>query len=330
MNAAEKSSLYRELAKLTQADFHLDRSLQLLLSQKRAPGRRVFLEGVQKGLDEGKGLTESIRTYNQELVSPLELTLIEAGEKSGRLSPAFHHLAHYFASADNAEKQMRGAMVYPLILLHLAIILPELPTAVVSAQRSEIFLRLALWIGLLWVGLIGLSFLARWLSKKAQTSATLDTQLNRIPWIGPARQHWAMARFTQVFHAGLLAALRMSEISRLAGDASQSGRLKQGGYQAAELIEANGESLSLALADSQVFDPHFINSVATAEEVGKLDDEMARWTATETANAEDAMGRASVWLPKICYGLVVGFVAYRIISMLLSYYGEVLKIMDRL
>lgn len=328
MKAAEKSSLYRELAKLTQADFHLDRSLQLLLSQKKALGTRSFLEGIQKGLEEGKGLAEAIRSYNQKLVSPLELTLIEAGEKSGRLSPAFHHLARYYASVDSAAQQMRGAMIYPLLLLHLAIILPELPNLLVSPQGSEILLRLALWIILLWVVLITLSFLAKWLSKKAQTSASLDTQLNRIPWIGTARQHWAMARFTQVFHAGLLAALRMSEICRLAGDASQSGRLKQGAYHAAELIEANGESLSLALADSGVFDSHFINSTATAEEVGQLDDEMARWMATETTNASDAMGRASLWLPKVCYGIVVAFVAYRIITMLQSYYGEVLKLMD--
>lgn len=328
MKNAEKTLLYRELAKLTQADFHLDRSLTLLLSQKISPARRSYLEGVKRGLAEGMGLAESVRAYNQESVTGLELALIESGERSGKLSASFNHLARYFASADGAARKMRGAMIYPLILLHLAVILPEIPSAILGG--GGFFTRVSLWMILLWSVLAGIFFLWRWLSQKALHSPSIDRWLNRVFWIGPARRHWAMARFCQVFHAGLLAGLRMSEICRLAGDASQSGGIREAGESAAVLIETEGERLSLALADAQAFDGLFINAIATAEEVGRLDDEMARWTTAETLSAAESMERASLWLPKIGYGIVVVFVVYRIFGMVQGYYSEVLRISDSL
>jgi type II secretory pathway component PulF len=329
MKSAEKTVLYRELAKLTQADFHLDRSVALLLSQKTAPASRTFLEGLKRGLEEGKSLSEAIRTHNQHVVSGLDLALMEAGERSGRLSAAFNHLARYYASADGAAKQVRGAMIYPLILLHLAIILPELPSAIVETDGPGFIPKVLLSFALLWAAVAGVWVLWRWLSQKALTSAIVDTWLNRVPWIGPARRHWALSRFCQVFHAGLLAGLRMSEICRLAGGAAQSGSIHAGGEVAARCIEA-GETLSMGMAEAGVFDPLFVNSVATAEEVGKLDEEMARWTTAETISAAQAMEKASLWLPKMGYFLVVLFVGYRIISMVQGYYGGILRQFEEL
>lgn len=328
MKTAEKTVLYRELAKLTQADFHLDRSLTLLLSQKISADRRAYLEGMKRGLAEGMGLAESVRTHNQALVSGLELALIESGERSGKLSVSFDHLARYFASADSSTQKMRGAAMYPLILLHLAVILPEIPSAIVATEGPGFFTRVSLWLIILWAVLSGIYFLWRWLTKKALNSPATDVWLNRIPWIGKARWHWAMARFCQVFHAGLLAALRMSEICRLAGEASQSGSIKAAGESAALSIETSGELLSRALAETQAFDRLFINAVATAEEAGRLDEEMARWTTAETLSAGESMERASLWLPKIGYGLVVVFVVYRIFGMVQGYYGEVLRLSE--
>jgi type II secretory pathway component PulF len=330
MKSAEKTVLYRELAKLTQADFHLDRSLALLLSQKCSPERRSYLEGMQRGLTEGLSLAEAIRQHNQKLVSGLELGLIEAGESSGRLSSAFTHLARYYAAAEAAARQMRSAMIYPMVLLHMAIVLPEIPTAFVATEGPGFLSRVLVWFVVLWAGLAGIWLLWRWLEQKAVDSATVDRWLGRVPWIGQARNHWALARFCQVFHAGLLAALRMSAICRLAGEASQSGQLRQGAFSAAARIEAEGEPLALSLAESGTFDPQFVNALATAEEVGKLDEEMTRWAAAETVEAAHAMERASQWLPKIGYGLVVMFVVYRIISMVQGYYGGVLRQLDGL
>jgi type II secretory pathway component PulF len=54
MNLSEKASLHRELAKLITAAFHMDRAVELLLSQKPSHARRCWLEGLRDGLKSGQ------------------------------------------------------------------------------------------------------------------------------------------------------------------------------------------------------------------------------------------------------------------------------------
>ena len=328
MKDAEKAAFYRELAKLTAASFHLDRSVALLLGQKPSPARRQYLEGLQRGLAAGHSVAVSVAEENAALVSGLETSLIDAGERSGTLAAAFSHLAHYFAATDSAARQARSAVTYPLILVHLAIVLPELPAAVMPEGPNPVA-KIAISLGLLWVVLLAGSWLWRWLSHRAEVSADIDRSLRRLPFIGAVRKHWAMARFTQVFHAGLLAALRISDLLRLAGNASQSGLFLQGSEVAAQSVE-EGQTIAQSLTEANTFPTEFVHAVAIAEEVGSLDTEVARWAVIETEMASEAIARASLWLPKIGYGFVVIFVVYRIYQMLEGYYGGMLKQIEAL
>ena len=319
MTYRDKATLYRELAKLTDASLHLDRSLDLLLAQSSHRVRHRYLEGLKRGLTEGISLAESVKKHNAELVTGLELALIEAGERSGKLGTSFNHLARYFAAMDGAGEKARQAMIYPFILAHLAVLLPELPALVVAQENDHPVQRIVLGLVILWAVIFGVLLVWRWLSARAITSAAVDAWLGRLPFIGPARQHWALARFCQVSHACLLAALNMSESVRLAGRASQSGVLRQASEIAAEQI-MEGETLGDALLEGG-FEAGFANSIATAEEVGKIDEEMARWSTGETLAAHDAIDRAAQWLPKIGHAVVVLFVVWRIISMMRGIYG---------
>lgn len=320
MTYRDKATLYRELAKLTDAALHLDRSLDLLLAQSSHRVRHRYLEGLKRGLTEGMSLAESVKMHNAELVTGLELALIEAGERSGKLAMSFNHLARYFAAMDGAGEKARQAMIYPFILAHLAVLLPELPALVVAQENDHPVHRIIIGLVILWALIFGGLLIWRWLTARAITSPAVDAWLGRLPFIGPARQHWALARFCQVSHACLLAALNMSESVRLAGRASQSGALLQASAIAAEQL-TEGETLGDALLEGGGFEVDFANSIATAEEVGKIDEEMARWSTGETLAAHDAIDRAAQWLPKIGHAVVVLFVAWRIISMMQGIYG---------
>jgi type II secretory pathway component PulF len=331
MKLSQKALLYRELAKLVGASFHLDRSIQLLLNQRPAHARQTWLLGLQRGLAEGKGITESLRTHCAVFTGTLELALIEAGERSGRLSDAFSHLARYFEAWDVAVHQALGAVMYPLVLAHLGIVLPELPALVMASMEGQ---NLSLWgvlmpLAVLWLILLSSFLLWRWLSRRGADSAVIDEWLGRIPLIGGVRRHWALARFAQVFHACLLASMRMTECMQLAGAASHSGLLRRASKDAAQRIAA-GETIAGAMADVHGFPLVFVHGTATAEEAGTLDHEMNRWAAAETIQANDAVQRAAQWLPKVGYGIVVLYVSYRILSMLGGYYGGMLKQLEAL
>jgi type II secretory pathway component PulF len=133
------------------------------------------------------------------------------------------------------------------------------------------------------------------------------------------RRHWALARFSQVFHACLLASMRMTECMQLAGGASHSGMLRHASQDAARRIAA-GATIAGSMADVHGFPEIFVHGIDTAEETGTLDHEMNRWAAAETIEAGDAVQRAAQWLPKIAYAFVVIYVAYRIITMMTGLY----------
>lgn len=329
MKLSEKALLYRELAKLVGANFHLDRSLELLLKQQPSHARRTWLQGLQLGLKEGKGVAASIAAHCGAFSDALEFALIDAGERSGRLGDAFSHLSRYFEAWHVAVKQALGAMVYPLVLAHLGIVLPELPTIVTSSMDGKPFSLAGIFTPLatLWLVLLSLFLLWRWLSRLGAQSAAVDLWLGRLPLIGSVRRHWALARFSQVFHACLLASMRITETMQLAGSASHSGLLRHAARDAAQRIAA-GETISGAMADVHGFPVVFVHGIATAEEAGTLDHEMNRWAAAESIEAGDAVQRAAQWLPKIAYGVVVVYVVYRIIGMMSGFYGGMARQMD--
>lgn len=331
MKLSEKALLYRELAKLVGADFHLDRTLETLLKLHPSHARRAWLLGMQRGLAEGKGIAESLSTHCGAFSGTLELALVDAGERSGRLADSFSHLARYFEAWDVAVRQAIGAMIYPLVLAHLGIFLPELPGMVTASMEGKdiSFSGMLMPLAVLWLVLLSLFLLWRWLSRLGAESAAVDAWLGRIPLIGSVRRHWALARFSQVFHACLLASMRMTECMLLAGGASHSGLLRRASQDAARRIAA-GETIAGAMADVHGFPPLFVHGAATAEEVGELDHEMNRWAAAETIEAREAVQRASTWIPKIAYGIVVLYVAYRIIIMMGGYYGGMLKQLETL
>ena len=327
LTAADKATLYRELAKLIGADFHADRAVDLLAGQNPPPPRRAFLEGLQRGLARGDGIAKALELENQALVTGLEIALVSAGEMSGRLAQPFEHLARYFDAVDAGLRQAKGAMIYPLILVHLGIVLPELPALIIDTGRGSPLVAIVIKLAVFWMLALVAWRVWKSLSAAAVKSAAVDRFLNRIPLIGGARQHWALARFSQVFHAGLLAAMNMSRVTRIAGEASQSGVMRHGAESAAARIDT-GTALAASLRPTHAFPRLFVDSIATAEEAGSLDKEMQRWAIAETDLAGEAMHRVAIWLPKIGYAIIVLYVAWRIIAMFMSVYAPLFKLMD--
>ena len=329
MTTKQRAQLYHELAKLIGAGLHLDRSIELLLEQSPASSVRRYLQGLKRGLAGRMSLSEAITKHNHDLVSGLEISLVEAGERGGRLDEAFEHLAHYFDLKQRAKDKAVGALIYPFILLHLGLVIPDVSGLMLGQGLGNIVPQTLLRLGIAWV-VIGSLAVAWWMmTKSAMTSAAADRLLCRLPLIGSTRRHWALARFCQVFQTGLLAALRMSDALRLSGGASQSALLNEASKRAAKLIE-KGDTLAASMKRTGAFAKTFSNTVETAEESGTLDVEMGRWANAEAEMAAQSQDRAAEWLPRIFYVIVLLYVASRIIGMFSGYYGGINKMMEDL
>ena len=327
MNLKDKARLYRELAKLQGASFPMDKSVGMLLGQKPSSSRRRFLEGLEQGFASRLGFAESMRTYNKGQASALELTLVQSGEQAGRLAETFEHLAHYFDTWQKGVTAARSAMVYPLVLMHMGVVVPEFfRHSMMGLMGMETNMGSAiLWrILIFWGLLIGISIVWKILSRIAVRSVAVDQLLGLLPLIGSLRKHWALARFCQVFHGGLLASMRISACLRMAGEASQSGVLWKGSECVAENID-RGRSLTESFELSRAFSRPFVTAIATADAAGGLDTEMARWAVIEIESAAQTQKTAAELYPKAMYFCIVAYVGYAIVNA----YAPYLKMMGK-
>jgi type II secretory pathway component PulF len=327
MTSKQRAQLYHELGKLIGAGLHVDRSVDLLLEQNPAAAIRLWLEGLQRGLADHLTVSDSVK--RQAGAVPLEVSLLAAGERGGRLEDSCEHLARYYELRHKSKSRAIGALIYPFILLHLGLVLPELPKFVTENSASGVIGQIVFHLAIAWVVLGALGLGSWWAMKAAVTSARVDRFLNWIPLVGGVRRHWALARFCQVFHTGLLAAFRMTETMELAGEASQSAGLHVAAKRAAHSLEA-GERLANAMKGTGAFPKAFMQSIATAEESGTLDKEMHRWAEAEAELAARAQNRLAEWMPRIVYFLIMLYVAARIVGMVYQVYAPVLKMVDEL
>ncbi len=319
--ATHKHLFYTEMAKLLEAGFDIRKAAAVLLDTQLPAAQAEMLKGLNEGLAAGESITASF-SKNPALISELERNLIGAGERGGKLAPAFQHLADYFGMVASTRAEAVKSMIYPIVVLHMGLFIGIVPTAMMKGEAStgSIFLSVIFSLVILYVGAFFLFMAVRALLKAAPTSAALDRQINRFPWVGKARQNMAMARFCKVYHSCVLAGISMEETVTLATHASQSGIIRESGKHLIQTAKS-GNPLGPEFLADPAFPKAFARSYATGEEAGTLDTDLARWAKRFQDEAETSAKTLAVMLPKVLYFLILGFVAWRIIGFYGAYYS---------
>jgi type IV pilus assembly protein PilC len=251
----------------------------------------------------------------------MEHGIIAAGEKGGKLGAAFKHLADYFDLVARARRDALKAMIYPLILLHFGILLAVIPTDVMGGGISaegllkSLVLALLTTYGLIFIG----AMLVVWLLRLAPRHAAVDRLINLWPLIRGTRKNLAMARFTKVYHAGLVAGLSMAETATMAGEAAHSGAIREASGRL-KATAKEGNALGPVFIAERAFPRAFAKSYATAEESGMLDKDLLRWARVFEDDAASSVRTLSVVLPKLGYALIVAFVVWKLVSFYSGYY----------
>lgn len=320
--ATHKHLFYAEMAKLLGAGFDIRKAATVLTNTKIPAAQAELLKNLQPGLDAGLSITAAL-AKDPGTISELERNIIDAGERGGKLGPAFQHLADYFGMVASSRTAVVHGMIYPLIILHFGIVIAVVPTALMQGTKSVVEILGELLITLLAVYAVGfVLFLAiRGILKMAPENARVDRLVNRLPWIGKARRNLAMARFCKVYHACLLAGIPMTETVRLSSEATRSGALRAAGTGLLAVAKS-GEALGPQFISSNAFPPAFARSYATGEEAGTLDKDLANWANLFQSDAETSVRAASVAIPKVLYFLILAFVAWRIVGFFSGYYSE--------
>lgn len=323
--ARHKHLFYSEIAKLLEAGFDIRKAASVLKDSQLPTAQAALLKDLEQGLEAGQSITTAF-TQDTKTISELERSIIGAGERGGKLAPAFQHLADYFGMLASAHTEVVRSMIYPIVVLHVGIFIATVPAALKKGDLTIIqILGGFLWALIVVYAVALLAYLAiHAVFKMAPDHPAIDRWINRIPWIGKARKSMAMARFCKVYHSCLLAGISMTETVQLASNASHSGVIREAGSSLLNSAKA-GEALGPRFLADAAFPKPFARSYTTGEEAGTLDKDLASWSKRFQDEAESGVKSVAIMIPKLLYFLILMFVAWKIVSFYTEDLADTIK-----
>ena len=303
-----RAQFFRELAQLTKSGISVTKAAKVLGQDWRGGEVRRAVTQMETGIAAGLSIAGAL----QPNLTSMEHSIIEAAERGGQLAQGFRHLEEYYQLLDKTHDKVRNAVLYPLCILHAAVLLPAIVAAVTT--KTSVLMAIAVGLALIWGFLAILWWGGRWVGRLAERHEAVDRFLGWIPLVAPARQALALARWHAVFHFTIASSQRISDGLRQAGMATQRFLLAKASHRAAQSVE-DGSELGPALLAQSAFPREMSATLASAEFSGNLDTETLRCSRESMSEAAITLENSSQRLCRLLYGVVVILIAWQILQM---------------
>lgn len=317
---SQRAEFYQQLGQLTAAGVGLPQAIEL---QHRSPPAGSFrgpLAIVTGRLADGATFHEALQSTGRWLPA-FDSALLQAGEQSGRLPACFTLLAgHYQRNAALFRKTI-SALIYPALLLHMAVFIGPLPELV---RSWNLFAYLAKTIGILipLYGAVAFVMVAMQGQHGERWRSFIEALVRRVPLLGKARRNLAIARLASALEALITAGVNIIEAWELAATASGSPALcRTVARWKPDLL--SGLTPADTVRNSSEFPELFANLYATGEVTGSLDDTLRRLHTLYQSEGERQLTAVAEWTPKLIYFGVVAFVAWQVIRFYLGYFQQI-------
>lgn len=315
----------RQLATLVDAALPLLHAVEMLSALTGDRALRAALRRIARDLNGGSSLSDALRAHPR-IFAPIYVHMVEAGELSGRLPESLNRVADYMEASEALRERLKGAMVYPAVVLAVAVLaIGAILTFVVPVfaglfesegvalpASTAVLLALSDFTRAAWPLLLG-GAVASWLLARhaAGTDAGrrwLDYLVLRIPFVGGLARKAAVARLTRAMASMLHSGVMLSDVllagSRIAGNTEVEAAI----LEARSSIHA-GSDLATPLGRALVLPPLFGQMVKVGEESGRLEemmDKVADFFEMEVRAAVEGAMKALEPTLIVMLGLVLG------------------------
>lgn len=297
LGAAALALLTRQLATLLGAGLTIEQALNALIDQAERDAERQILAAVRGDVLAGQPLARALGRHPAAFPE-VYVTLVDAGERSGRLADVLARLADYTEEREQLRGKVGLAFVYPLLVTIVAVtvvtgllvyVVPQVVQVFQNSNQQLPFLTRAL-IGLshflrVYGGFVVIALVAAVVAGRAALAvprlrALWHARLLRLPVVGALVRGLNTARL-----AATLAILVGSRVPLLASLRAGAGvvsnlPMKHALEDAAARVQ-EGASLSRSLGASRLFPPLMVHMIASGESSGRLG-EMLERTATQS------------------------------------------------
>ena len=134
----EKISFVENLSIMLKAGISISRGLQILVKQTKNERFKNILMDIYSQVQGGKGLSESLSKY-PNVFSSIFFSMIKVGELSGNLDKSLEYLSIQLHREADLKSKVRGAMIYPAVIVSAMVIIGLLMAIFVLPQLTSVF-----------------------------------------------------------------------------------------------------------------------------------------------------------------------------------------------
>jgi type II secretory pathway component PulF len=330
----------KQLATLIGAGLPLSASLRTVTEQTENKGMKAVGEEILAAAESGKTLYEAFSAH-PHVFNGVYLALVQAGEKSGTLDIALKRLADQEEKDAAMLGKIRGALVYPAIILVVILavlgfmmfaVVPqvqalyedmgeELPALTQALVNMTDFVINFWWLILIIV-FGGIGALVFFVKRTEPGRHVADAFKIHVPLFGGLFRKLYVSRFARTAEMLLATGVPMVDSITISNEAVSNSVVEAEYAKAIELIKG-GKTLSEALAEREYMLPLIPQMAGIGEESGKIDEMLGKAAQVYETELYEQIENISTMIEPILMVIMAGLIGVVVGGTLLPIYSLV-------
>ena len=297
----------RQLATLVNAGLPLMRGIEVLKRQMKDPQMNEALTGIADNIAAGGTFSESLTQY-PKIFDNLYVNMVKAGEAGGVLEVVLGRLAEFAEKSEKIKNKVKGAMIYPIVVLVAAIGITAFLLVAVIPKFKQVFndmlggaalpaitqavIDASEWVqhnGLtLAVIVAALVVIKKVVGKTPAGAKFYDLMSLKMPVTGTLVQRTAVSRVTRTLGTLLSSGVPILQSLVIVRDTTGN-RIVSQALQSVHDAVKEGEGMTQPLSQCSVFPPMVVSMVEVGEETGALADMLTRIANTYDDEVDNAV-----------------------------------------
>ncbi len=315
----------RQFATMIDAGLPLVQGLEILASQHPNRSFKSVLLDIKDTVETGSTFADALKRH-PKVFDELYVNLVAAGEIGGILDTILNRLSIHMEKVQALKKKVKGAMVYPIVVLVVAVavvtillvfVIPifkdlfsdfgkELPAFTMMVINLSNWMRK--WILLVIAAVVLFIFGFRKVHQTEKGRRVIDNIMLKSPLVGDLIRKVSVARFTRtlgtLISSGVPILDGLDIVARAAGN-----RTIQLAIESTRKSIAEGKNIAEPLAETGVFPPMVVQMISVGESTGALDamlEKIADYYDQEVDAAVDALTQLMEPMLMIVLGGIIG------------------------
>lgn len=323
----------RQFAVLISSGVPVVQSLEAMAQGAKSPVFLKILNRIVQDLQSGKQLTDAMALH-PNVFDRMYINLVKAGEEGGVLDEILNRLADYIEKSGKIKSKIKGAMVYPAMIIIVAMVViaailifvipkfvemfsqngQELPWLTLQVIAASEFLK-SYWYMII-LGLVGVFYFLTQYYKTGEGRKNIDTILIQVPVLGALIQKGAVARFSRTLSTLLTAGVRIGECLEISAATAGNWVIENSLVKAKESI-SKGRTLVEPLKKEKYIPQMVSQMIAIGEQTGNMDVMLAKIADFFEDEVETAAEALTSMMEPILMIVLGGIIAVLVTAMYL-------------